>query len=63
MTLKEARQAAGMTQVQLSSESNVGLGTIQRIENGKLEVASVGTLLKLCKALGCDISIFFSNHD
>lgn len=63
MTLKEARQAAGMTQVQLSSESNVGLGTIQRIENGKLEVASVGTLLKLCKALGCDISIFFNNHD
>lgn len=63
MTLKEARQAAGMTQVQLSSKSNIGLGTIQRIENGKLEVASVGTLLKLCKALGCDISVFFRDND
>ena len=63
MTLKEARQAAGMTQVQLSSKSNIGLGTIQRIENGKLEVASVGTLLKLCKALGCDISVFFRDID
>lgn len=63
MNLKSLREAAGMTQAQLSVASGVGMGTIQRIENGKLEATSVGNVLKLCRALGCDIASFFTKND
>lgn len=59
MTIKEARERKGLTQVQLAACTGVALGTIQRIENGKIEKALVGNVLKLCEALDCDIASLF----
>lgn len=63
MTVKEAREKKGITQVELAVATGVGLGTIQRIENGKIEQALVGNVLKICKALDCDFSSLFANND
>lgn len=59
MTIKEARENKGLTQVQLAAMTGVGLGTIQRIENGKLEKALVGNVRKICDALGYDFASLF----
>jgi transcriptional regulator with XRE-family HTH domain len=63
MTLKQARKDANMTQVQLAAAADVSLTTIQRIENGKLQETSVGTITRLCNALGITISSFFAETD
>ena len=60
MTIKEAREKKGMTQVELSAATGVSLGTIQRIENGMIDRAKVISVLKLCQAVDCDIASLFS---
>lgn len=49
-TLKEFRNAKGLTQEELANKSNISIRTIQRIENG-LSKGSPYTLKKLAKTL------------
>jgi transcriptional regulator with XRE-family HTH domain len=63
MTVKEAREAKGMTQVELAAKCGVALNTIARLENGKMEKMVVGNLLKICKALDYDASSLFAKND
>ena len=63
MTIKYERRTRLMTQADLAKASGVSKGTISRIECGKVEEASVGTVLLLLKALGIKPSIFFANYD
>lgn len=57
--LREYREKAGLSQVELSVKSGVGLTTIYRIENGKFDNATVGTIKKLAKTLRCKPGDFF----
>lgn len=63
MTVREAREKKGMTQMELAVAADVALTTIARIENGKMEKTSVGNLLKVCNALGCDPASLFTRND
>lgn len=60
--LKEKRAEKGITQCELSESANVSRTIISRMENGKLEVTTTGTLIKLAKALNTSVKeLFFSN--
>ena len=54
--LKEQREKLHMDQLALSEKSGIGRITISRLESGAQSDVTVGTLLKLSDALGCDIS-------
>ncbi len=58
MTLKEARQAAGMTQKELGEASGVHPVNIARIETGKIDVGNLTArnFLSLCDVLGIEPS-------
>ncbi|WP_269477794.1 helix-turn-helix transcriptional regulator [Hominibacterium faecale] len=49
--VKTIREEKGLSQLQLSELSGVGRITICRLETGKLEETTVGTLTKLANAL------------
>ena len=55
--LQSIRFASGKSQSQLSAEAEIPLYTIQKWEQGKRDInkASGESLLKLSKALGCQI--------
>ena len=58
--LKEAREAYGMTQEELSEKSGISRTTISGIENNQNKVTSTKTLLALAKALNTTVDrIFF----
>ena len=58
--LKEAREAYGMTQEELSEKSGISRTTISGIENNQDKVTSTKTLLALAKALNTTVDrIFF----
>lgn len=61
MTLKTARQLAGLTQEQLSQRSGVDESVICRLEKGKQNhnKTDFGTIAKLAQALGLDHSNLF----
>jgi DNA-binding XRE family transcriptional regulator len=60
--LKECRENAKMSQMELSKKSGVSRGTIISIENNSAKNTSTKVLAKLAKALGVSISdIFFAN--
>ena len=52
--LKEARKAAGLTQVELSRKTGMSQQDISAIERGDRE-PTASTLRKLADALGCKI--------
>lgn len=56
MKLKELREAAGMTQRELSEKSGVNVRMIQHYEQGAKNInkANAVTILFLAKALECD---------
>lgn len=49
--LKELRLKRGLSQIALAEKSGVERVTINRMENGKLEQTTSGTLVKLADAL------------
>lgn len=51
--LKKAREQALLTQEELSERAGLGVPTISRIENGRVE-PHFRTIRKLAKALGVD---------
>lgn len=56
ITIKSAREIAGMTQAQLSQKSGVAIRQIQRVENGESSVGNLAArnLLAIADALGVD---------
>jgi transcriptional regulator with XRE-family HTH domain len=44
-----------MTQVELAEASGIGVATITRIEQGKIESPRVTTLRKLARAMGIEV--------
>ena len=57
--LKEAREAIGMTQEQLSEKSGISRTTISAIENNEDKVTSTKTLLALANALNTTVKQLF----
>lgn len=57
MKLKEKREAAGMSQNELSKESGVSLRMIQSYEQGQRDFngARAITVYKIAKVLGCTV--------
>lgn len=49
--LKELRKAKGLTQSALAERAGVARVTINRLETGQLQETTIGTLIKLAKAL------------
>ena len=59
--LKRARVAAEMTQEELSAVAGVSRVTIARIEGGR--AASVNTLRRLARALGCQMEQLLNSEE
>lgn len=58
--VKEFREAAGLTQVELAKKSGISRATICSLESGEETVVNTATLSKIAKALGKKVSdIFF----
>jgi transcriptional regulator with XRE-family HTH domain len=55
--LKELREAAGLSQVQLAEKAGIGAGGLRDIEQGRA-TPRWDTILALCQALGVDCSAF-----
>ena len=55
--LKRLRTGKGLTQAQLAESAETTLRTIQKYENGELDLrkAQVQTVLKMAQALGCSV--------
>ena len=61
--ITEFRQAQGLSQEELSIKSGVSRPTISMIETNTLDNIESKTMLKLAKALNCDIGdIFFKEN-
>ena len=58
--IKEIREAANMTQEELSEVSGVSRGTISALENGTERTTTTKTLLKIANALGTSVDRIFS---
>ena len=56
-TLREARKAQNMTQVQVAREIGVSQNRISRIENGDLGSMTIDTLRRYLGALGLDLTV------
>lgn len=59
--IKEQREKAGMTQVQLAEKSNVSRAIISGLESGSITVTTTETLLKIANALDKNVSDIFSD--
>lgn len=57
MSLKNTREAAGLSQSKLAELSGVKVRVLQEYEQGRRDLngAKLSTLLHLCKALGCGL--------
>ena len=59
--IKEAREAAKMTQEELAEKSGISRGTIVALESGTEKNTTSKTLVAIAKALGVTVEqIFFS---
>lgn len=58
--IKEAREAAGMTQTALAQKSGVSRATIWALETGDKHVTTTKTLCKIAKALGVTLEDLFA---
>lgn len=54
--LRDARKAAALSQAALAAKSGAGRVTIARLEAGALQDFRVGTLARLCDALGLELA-------
>ena len=56
---KEIRKEKNMTQEQLAKESGVSRAIISGLESGRTTVTSTKTIMKIAKALQCEVSFIF----
>ena len=63
--LQKQRAAAGLTRQQLSETSGVNIRMIERYEQGERDIngAKLKTLLRLCKALGCNLEDIIDDEE
>lgn len=63
--LQERRAASGLTRQQLSELSGVNVRLIERYEQGERDIngAKLKTLLKLCKALECNLENIIDDEE
>lgn len=63
--LQEQRAAAGLTRQKLSEKSGVNVRLIERYEQGERDIngAKLKTLLKLCKALECNLENIIDDEE
>lgn len=54
LTLRELRENAGLTVLQLAAKAGVSQSFVYRVEEGKTPVSKV-PVVKICKALDVDI--------
>jgi transcriptional regulator with XRE-family HTH domain len=56
MTIKSARQSAGLTQKQLADQTGINIRQIQKIEAGDIKLSNLTAVnyLRLCRALDLD---------
>ena len=54
--LREQRRASGLTQAALAAKSGTGRVTIARLEAGAAQDFRLGTLSRLCDALGLELA-------
>ena len=59
MTLKEAREKVGITQIDLAEKSGISLAYVRQIEQGQASGVSVRVKIRLAKALGIDTEKVF----
>lgn len=57
--IKEARIKMNLTQEELARKSGVSRATISALENGKAEITTTDTLVKLANALNQRVSDIF----
>lgn len=57
MSLKEQRERAGLSRLELAERSGINSRTIEAYEQGKRDIngADLKTLLKLCQTLNCSL--------
>lgn len=61
--IKKCRERVGISQKELAEKSGVGRVTLSGLESGRITVTSTGTILKIAKALGVQVSeIFFEGN-
>ena len=60
--LRARRQQLGLTVEELCSLSKVSYATVMQLESGA-QRPSIGTLEKLCRALGCKPGVLFSGEE
>ena len=56
-SLREARMASNMTQVQLAREIGVSQNRVSRMENGDLDAMSINSLRRYVAALGGTLTL------
>ena len=61
--LKSLRKEQNLTQTELSEKAGVGKVTISCLESGALKESNVSTLLKIAKALGCEVTDIIGSFD
>lgn len=61
--IREAREAAGMSQEELAKKSGVNRTTLSGLETGTLKNTSTKTLFAIAKALGVTVDAIFSAVD
>lgn len=61
--LRELREQAGLTQVQLAERIGVGQRQVSKIEQGDLDSAKVGTIRSYLEAVGGELSLEYVMGD
>ena len=61
--IKEAREAAKLTQEELAQKSGVSRGTISALENGTTKITTTKTLVNIAKALNTTIDKIFRSEE
>lgn len=56
MTIKLARQSAGLTQKQLAAQTGINIRQIQKVETGDIKLSNLtaANYLRLCRELDLD---------
>ena len=56
MTIKSARQSAGLTQKQLAEQAGINIRQVQKIESGDIKVSNLtaANYIRLCQVLSLD---------